>query len=56
MSKDPTPAIKGAQVASELVPAASILGDDEQDTVLLREMSEDAQAVHFLLSVVLDYS
>jgi len=31
------------QVASELVPAASIVGDDEQDTILLRKMSEDAK-------------
>jgi hypothetical protein len=43
MSTDPTPELNGTQVASELVPAASIVGDDEQDTVLLRKMSEDAK-------------
>jgi hypothetical protein len=31
------------QVASDLVPAASIVGDDEEDTTLLRKMSESAR-------------
>jgi hypothetical protein len=43
MNTDATPELRGMQVASELVPAASIVGDDEQDTVLLRKMSEDAK-------------
>ena len=43
MSTDPTPELQGTQIASELVPAASVVGDDEQDTVLLRKMSEDAK-------------
>lgn len=43
MNSDPTPELKGTQVASELVPAADIVGDDEQDTVLLCKMSEDAK-------------
>ncbi len=43
MNTDTTPELKGTQIASELVPAARIVGDDEQDTVLLRKMSEDAK-------------
>lgn len=35
-------AITGEKVASELVPAAKISGDDEQDTALLRTMLLDA--------------
>jgi hypothetical protein len=35
--------LQGQQVASDLVPAKSIVGDDEQDTVLLREMADEAQ-------------
>jgi hypothetical protein len=36
------PALQGEQVASELVPSSQIKGDDEQDTTLLRKMSEAA--------------
>jgi hypothetical protein len=43
MNTDLTPELKGTQIASALVPAADIVGDDEQDTVLLRKMSEDAK-------------
>jgi hypothetical protein len=43
MNMDETPELRGMQVASELVPAASIVGDDEQDTILLRKMLEDAK-------------
>src|SRR5882757_7232829 len=48
MNSDPTPELKGFLVASELVPAVNIVGDDEQDTVLLRKMSEDAK--HYISS------
>jgi hypothetical protein len=34
---------KGQQIAIDLVPTTSIVGDDEQDTLLLRKMSEDAK-------------
>ena len=34
--------LQGEQIASGLIPAGNIVGDDEQDTVLLRNMSEDA--------------
>jgi hypothetical protein len=34
--------LQGEQIASGLTPAGNIVGDDEQDTVLLRKMSEDA--------------
>ncbi len=44
MNSDQTPELKGQQVASELVPSASIVGGDEQDTILLRKMSEDAKS------------
>lgn len=40
--------LKGMQVASELVRAADIVGDDEEDTALLRKMSEDAR--HYISS------
>jgi hypothetical protein len=41
---DPVPIeLQGEQIASDLTPAGSIVGDDEQDTVLLRKMSEDAK-------------
>jgi hypothetical protein len=43
MNTDPTPEIMGTQIASELVPVVNIVGGDEQDTVLLRKMSEDAK-------------
>src|SRR5882757_9396327 len=43
MNTDPTPDFKGAQIASKLVLAGDIVGDDEQDTILLRKMSEDAK-------------
>ena len=33
----------GIQIASDLVPSADIVGDDEQDTILLRKVSEDAK-------------
>lgn len=35
--------LKGEEIASLLVPSSSIAGDDEQDTLLLRKMSEDAK-------------
>jgi hypothetical protein len=35
--------LKGEQVAADLVPVGSIVGDDEQDTVLLRKMADDAE-------------
>jgi hypothetical protein len=35
--------LEGAQIASGLIPAANINGDDDLDTKLLREMSEDAR-------------
>ena len=34
----------GEQIASKLVRAESIVGDDEQDTILLRGMSDEARA------------
>ncbi len=34
--------IQGEQIASGLTPAGNIVGDDEQDTVLLRNMSGGA--------------
>jgi hypothetical protein len=43
MNTDPTAELKGIQIASDLVPSADIVGDDEQDTILLRKMSEDAK-------------
>jgi|SRR5580700_6794658 hypothetical protein len=33
----------GEQIASELIPSQNIVGDDEQDTVLLRKMSDEAK-------------
>lgn len=35
--------LQGQQVASDLTPAKSIVGDDEQDTFLLRTMADDAE-------------
>lgn len=35
--------LKGKQVAADLVPVGNIVGDDEQDTVLLRKMAHDAE-------------
>ncbi|MGO9590696.1 MAG: hypothetical protein ACLP3K_11720 [Candidatus Acidiferrales bacterium] len=43
MNPDLTWERKGAQVASELVPARDIAGDDEEDTALLRKMLEWAR-------------
>jgi hypothetical protein len=43
MNSVPESEFRGEQIASDLVPAASIQGDDEQDTILLRKMSESAQ-------------
>jgi hypothetical protein len=40
--------LKGMQIASELVRAADIVGDDEEDTALLRKMLEDAR--HYISS------
>jgi len=37
------PEAEGQQIASELVPATNIVGDDAQDTLLLNKMSEAAQ-------------
>ncbi len=34
---------KGEQVAADLVPVGSMVGDDEHDTVLLRKMADDAE-------------
>lgn len=44
----PLPDAKGEEVASELVPVGNITGEDEEDTTLLREMSETAK--HYLSS------
>src|SRR5689334_15308281 len=35
--------LQGQQIAADLTPAKSIVGDDEQDTVLLREMADEAK-------------
>jgi hypothetical protein len=35
--------LQGQQVASDLMPSRSIVGDDEQDTFLLRTMADDAK-------------
>src|SRR5712691_9053557 len=35
--------IEGEQIASGLAPIKNIVGDDEQDTILLRKMSEYAK-------------
>jgi hypothetical protein len=43
MNSGPESELKGEQIASALVPAESIAGDDEQDGILLRTMSEDAK-------------
>lgn len=43
MKADPKTDIEGARIASSLVSTAIISGDDELDTKLLREMSEDAR-------------
>jgi hypothetical protein len=43
MNRQPNPQLKGMLVASGLVSTAHIVGEDEQDTVLLRKMSDDAQ-------------
>src|SRR5712672_465970 len=43
MKTDPTPEFKGTQIASKLFLAGDIVGDDEQDTILLRKMSEDSK-------------
>jgi hypothetical protein len=43
MTAEPTTELKGMQVASQLVSAADIVGHDEEDTVLLRKMSENAK-------------
>jgi hypothetical protein len=37
------PHYEGSQIAMGLVPSHSILGDDEEDTILLRKMSSDAR-------------
>jgi hypothetical protein len=44
MNAFPDSELRGELIASELAPAADISGEDEQDTVLLRTMSGDAQA------------
>ena len=43
MNSEPTPELKGTQVASKLVPVAGIAGNDEEDTLLLRKMAERAK-------------
>jgi hypothetical protein len=43
MNSVPGSDIEGEQIASELVAAENIAGDDEQDTILLRKMSEEAK-------------
>lgn len=35
--------LQGEQIASNLIPAESTVGDDEQDTILLRKMADDAK-------------
>jgi hypothetical protein len=42
MNALPDSELKGEQIASDLVPAGDISGGDEQDTILLRTMLEDA--------------
>jgi hypothetical protein len=42
MSQPSRPDRTGKQIASDLVPANHIVGDDEQDTVLLHKMSGEA--------------
>lgn len=43
MREFPGSGLRGEQIASDLVSAGDIIGDDEQDTILLRTMSEDAK-------------
>src|SRR6185437_3140760 len=43
MTMEQTTELKGIQVASGLIAAANLVGEDEEDTLLLHKMSEDAR-------------